>query len=74
MIYYIYENWRAKGHRAMIHRFDCHYCNDGQGFAGGTRSDNGKWHGPFKTLVLAESFARTTDGRLEYCGKCMKDN
>ncbi|HKY53827.1 MAG TPA: hypothetical protein VJM08_05935 [Anaerolineales bacterium] len=68
MAYYIYENWRAKGHRTMIHLSDCHFCNNGKGLAGETRPDNGKWHGPYKDLESAESFARTTGVRLEYCG------
>jgi F-type H+-transporting ATPase subunit beta len=73
MTYYIYENCRAKGHRAMIHRFDCHFCNKGQGIGGGTRPDNGKWLGPFTNLTSAETSAKTSGGRVEYCGKCMKD-
>lgn len=43
MSYWIYENWRAHGHHAMIHRAECGHCNDGSGQRGGTRPDNGKW-------------------------------
>src|SRR5436309_2904690 len=29
--FYIYENWQAGSHKAVIHRSDCPYCNNGKG-------------------------------------------
>ena len=58
MPYYTYENTRAKGHRAMVHVGSCGFCKDGKGMAGGTRADNGKWHGPFDTLSQAKAVVR----------------
>lgn len=52
MSYYVYENWRARGHRATVHVGFCSFCKDRQGQSTGTRADNGKWHGPFDTLKL----------------------
>ncbi len=53
MSYYVYENWRAEGRKAVLHVNSCGFCKDGQGLAGGTRSDNGKWHGPFDNVEQA---------------------
>jgi hypothetical protein len=52
--YYVYENWRARGHRAMIHIGTCGNCNHGKGKTTGTRADNGKWHGPFQSIGKAK--------------------
>jgi hypothetical protein len=58
MRYYTYENWRAKRHTAKVHVGSCGYCKDGKGKDGGTRADNGKWHGPFDTLSQAKAAMR----------------
>lgn len=57
MSYWAYENWRANGHQARIHRGDCGHCNEVSGQKGGTRSDNGRWIGPFSTAEEAEAAA-----------------
>lgn len=33
MTFYIYENWQAGPHKAVLHTGPCGHCNDGQGFA-----------------------------------------
>jgi len=33
--FYIYENWQAGPHKAVIHRGSCGHCNNGQGKTGG---------------------------------------
>ena len=53
--FHIYENWRARRHKAIIHRGSCGDCNDGHGKSGGTDSKNGRWHGPFPTLQQAQA-------------------
>ena len=45
MAYYIYENWRAGLHKAVIHVGACGHCNNGEGDAGGYDCVNAKWHG-----------------------------
>lgn len=72
--FWAYENWRAHGHRVTVHRADCSFCAGGKGIAGGTHSDNGKWHhlGDFVSSELALSAARRVI-RLQVtrlCGKC----
>lgn len=70
MRFWIYENWRANGHRATVHRASCGHCNDGEGQKGGTRSDNGRWLGPFAHVDEAEAAARTTGAGTRRCGVC----
>ena len=53
MSYYIYENWQAGPHKAVIHVGDCGFCNDGKGRAGGYDPRHAKWHGPYGTVKLA---------------------
>ncbi len=53
MKYYIYRNWVAEK-KAVIHRADCGYCNDGKGCHFNPLGDrNGKWFGPFNKLIDA---------------------
>ena len=70
MSYWVYENWRAHGHRATVHRSECGHCNDGAGQHGGTRADNGRWLGPFNTAEEAGSAARATGGTDRRCRSC----
>jgi hypothetical protein len=44
-----YENWRAHGHRATVHRGGCSMCNQGAGVHGGGETPNGKWLEPFSS-------------------------
>lgn len=67
MAYFVYENWRARGHKAIVHRGTCHFCNDGRGVTTGTRSDNGRWHGPYSTAEQAFDRASATGGRVGTC-------
>jgi len=60
MDYWVYENWTAE-HKAVIHRADCSYCNNGQGcHANPLGSRNGKWHGPFDTITAAATATKAT--------------
>lgn len=60
--YWVYENWRAQGHKAVVHRSTCAFCNDGAGLSGGTRSDNGRWLGAFEAEEDAKAAATGTGG------------
>ena len=53
-MFYIYENWQAGPHKAVLHRGSCAFCNNGQGLAGGSDPKHGRWHGPFPTLDEAQ--------------------
>lgn len=53
-MFWIYENWHAGPHKAVIHRGDCGCCNDGAGRGGGYDPRHAQWHGPFDTLAVAE--------------------
>jgi hypothetical protein len=66
-MYYTYENWRARGHKAVVHAGACGFCNHGKGLAGGTRADNGKWHGPFDSLVSAQGAVRGVTPQVHSC-------
>jgi hypothetical protein len=62
MSFYIYENWQAGPHKALIHRGTCGHCNDGKGRVGGYDSRHAKWHGPYDTAQGATSAAMTLRG------------
>ena len=70
MTFHIYENWRAEGHKARIHRSTCPYCNHGRGIHPEASDRNGRWHGPFHTYQLALREARATGGRVTNCRAC----
>ena len=54
MSYHIYENWHARGHRAVIHHGSCGHCEDGQGRNKGNYDPkHGKWHGSYEDLQEA---------------------
>jgi len=56
--YYVYENWRARGHKAIVHKGNCAFCIDVTGLSRpGTRPDRGTWHGPYDTKVEADNVA-----------------
>ena len=57
--YYVYENWRAGPHKAVIHQGKCGFCNNGAGQRGGTHPKHGRWHGPFPTAAAAKPYAGT---------------
>jgi hypothetical protein len=72
MAYWVYENWRAHGHRATVHEADCSHCRNGEGQRGGTRADNGKWHGPYNWLEVAERVAESIPGEYRHCQVCLR--
>ena len=60
MPYFLYENWRAGPHKAVLHDGACRFCKGGRGLRGGTDPKHGKWHEPFLSL----QDARTALGRM----------
>jgi hypothetical protein len=69
MSFYIYENWQAGPHKAVIHDGACGFCNDGRGRAGGYDRSHARWHPEqppgFATLDEARNFARQLRGVVE---------
>jgi hypothetical protein len=70
MAFWAYENWRAHGHRARIHRAECGACNDGAGVQGGSTTPKGRWHGPFITVESAIEAATRTGAEVVFCMRC----
>jgi len=68
--FYVYENWQAGEHKAVIHRASCGHCKDGQGQKGGTDKAYGKWHPPVSSVAAAEALARGTGANVRYCKTC----
>jgi len=60
MSFYVYENWQAEGHKAIVHRAQCSYCNNGRGIHPGASDRHGRWHGPFDSVQEALAAARRT--------------
>lgn len=68
--FWAYENWRAHGHCATVHRGECSMCNDGTGVHGGGETRNGKWHGPFSSYGGASSVASRSGADVRDCRIC----
>ena len=62
--FYIYENWHAGPHKAVVHRASCGQCNSGKGRPSGHDANHARWHGPFATLAEARSASQTMTGVL----------
>ena len=54
MKYWVYESWPHN--KAIVHRADCLFCQNGTNRQGTASVRNGTWHGPFKKRE--EAFAR----------------
>ena len=73
MIYYIYENWQAGPHKAVIHRANCGRCNHGLGQSkGGYDRAHGKWHGPYDLNVAQQAQQQMDVVERPECQHCMK--
>lgn len=55
MAFFIYENWQAGPHKAVLHTGTCGSCKEGRGLAGGSDPSHGQWHGPYATLEDARA-------------------
>ncbi|PYY04331.1 MAG: 4-hydroxy-tetrahydrodipicolinate synthase [Acidobacteria bacterium] len=62
--FYIYENWHAGPHKAVLHRASCGQCNSGRGRPSGHDANHARWHGPYATLAEARSASQTMAGVL----------
>lgn len=59
MSFFIYENWQAGPHKAVIHFGSCGFCNEGKGIAGGYDPNHAHWHGPYPTLDNARKVSQS---------------
>jgi 4-hydroxy-tetrahydrodipicolinate synthase len=62
--FFIYENWHAGPHKAVLHRASCGQCNSGKGRPAGHDANHARWHGPFATLAEARDVSQHMAGVL----------
>ena len=62
--FYIYENWHAGPHKAVLHRATCGQCNHGKGRPAGHDANHARWHGPYGTLAEARETSQHMTGVL----------
>lgn len=57
--FFVYENWAAGPHKAVLHRSTCGQCNSGKARPAGHSSNHARWHGPYTTLAEARQITQT---------------
>lgn len=62
--FYVYENWAAGPHKAMLHRASCGQCSSGKGRPAGHDPNHSKWHGPYGNLAEAREATHQMPGVL----------
>jgi 4-hydroxy-tetrahydrodipicolinate synthase len=62
--FYVYENWAAGPHKAMLHRASCGQCNSGKGRPAGHDPNHSRWHGPYANLTDARAATHEMPGVL----------
>lgn len=73
MKYYVYENWLHD--KAIIHKSDCAYCNEGKGRFPNKKYNpkRGHWQGPFKNHQEAQAVASNSKKKeVRDCLRCFK--
>jgi F-type H+-transporting ATPase subunit beta len=69
MGFWVYENWVRD--KAIVHRADCAFCNEGNGLHGSRTTKSSTWHGPFGDTHAALDKAKSCRrSRTEGCEKC----
>ncbi len=56
---YVYENWSAGPHKAVLHRSACGQCSNGKARPAGHSANHARWHGPYATLAEARQITQT---------------
>jgi len=51
--FFVYENWSAGPHKAVLHRSSCGQCSNGKARPAGHSNNQARWHGPYPTLSEA---------------------
>jgi 4-hydroxy-tetrahydrodipicolinate synthase len=62
--FFIYENWHAGPHKAVLHRSSCGQCNHGKGRPAGHDATHARWHGPYAALAEARDASLHMSGVL----------
>jgi len=62
--FYVYENWAAGPHKAMLHRASCGQCSSGKGRPSGHDPNHSRWHGPYSNLAEARGATHQMPGVL----------
>ena len=62
--FYVYENWTAGPHKAVLHRGSCGQCNAGKGRPAGYDANHARWHGPYNNLAQAREATHQMAGVL----------
>ena len=62
--FYIYENWAAGPHKAMLHRASCGQCSSGKGRPAGHDPSHSRWHGPYTNITEARDATHQMPGVL----------
>ena len=57
--FYVYENWAAGPHKAVLHRSTCGQCSNGRARPAGHSVNHARWHGPYRTLAEARQVTQT---------------
>jgi 4-hydroxy-tetrahydrodipicolinate synthase len=57
--FFVYENWAAGPHKAVVHRSNCGQCSNGKARPAGHSADHSRWHGPYATLAEARQITQT---------------
>lgn len=67
--FFVYENWVRD--KAIVHRGDCSFCNEGNGLHGSRTTKSSTWHGPFDSGASALAAAKKCHrSRTEGCSTC----
>jgi 4-hydroxy-tetrahydrodipicolinate synthase len=62
--FYVYENWAAGPHKAILHRASCGQCSSGKGRPTGHDPNHSRWHGPYGNVVEAREASHQMPGVL----------
>jgi 4-hydroxy-tetrahydrodipicolinate synthase len=57
--FFVYENWAAGPHKAVLHRSTCGQCSNGKARPAGHSANHAHWHGPYSTLAEARQVTQT---------------
>jgi len=57
--FFVYENWAAGPHKAVVHRSSCGQCSNGKARPAGHSANQSRWHGPYATLAEARQVTQT---------------
>ena len=57
--FFVYENWSAGPHKAVLHRSNCGQCSNGKARPAGHSSNHARWHGPIGSLAEARQLTQT---------------